>query len=85
MSKHTHEFVETYDDLVGFGLNRQTDESTVIYYLQKFSDDSLLQALVKRLSDKELAEIFDLLTRLMKDHMSETEYHRLFLKESADE
>jgi hypothetical protein len=85
MRKHTHEFVETYDGLVGFGLNRQTDESTVIYYLQKFSDDSFLQTLVKRLSDQDLAEVFDLLTRLMKDHLSEPEYHRLFLKESEDE
>ncbi|MFH2218096.1 MAG: cytoplasmic protein [Pseudomonadota bacterium] len=81
MAKHTHEFVESYDDLVGFGLDRETDEKTVIYYLQKFSDDTLMKHLIKRLTDKELAAIFDLLTTLLKSHLSESEYHALFLKD----
>ena len=84
MRTHTHEFVESYEGLVGFGLNRQTDEDTIVYYLQKFSDDALVQTLVKRLSDGELTELFDLMTRLMKNHLSESEYHRLFLKEEPD-
>ena len=81
MTKHTHDFVETYDGLVGFGLDRSTNEKTIIYYLQKFSDDRLMQKLVDRLSDQELEEIFDLLTRLLKKHFSEPEYHRFFLKD----
>jgi hypothetical protein len=81
MPDHSHRFVETYDGLVGFGLNRSTDESTLIYYLQKFSDDHLLATLVKRLSDEELEALFDLVNALMKRHFSEPEYHRLFLKE----
>ncbi len=39
MALHSHDFIESYDGLVGFGLNRETDENTIIYYLQKFSDD----------------------------------------------
>lgn len=81
MAKHSHVFVEEYQGLVGFGLDRDTDEKTLIYYLQKFSDDSLLQTLIKRLSDAELEEIMQLLFRVMKSHLSEAEYHRLFLKE----
>ena len=42
MAKHTHEFVETYDGLVGFGMDRETDGYTLTYYLQKFSDDDLM-------------------------------------------
>lgn len=83
MARHTHEFVETCDGLIGFGFDRRTDEDTVVYYLQKFSDDQLMQTLVKRLSDAELAALFDQVNRLMKAHLTEAEYHRLFLKEGA--
>jgi len=81
MPDHTHHFVETYDGLVGFGLDRPTDESTIIYYLQKFSDDCLLETLVKRLSDEELEALFQTITATLKRHLSESEYHQLFLKD----
>jgi hypothetical protein len=81
MNRRTHQFVETYDGLIGFGLDRETDEKTVICYLQTFSDDAVMAALVKRLDDVELGEIFDLINRLLRRHFTEDEYHRLFLKE----
>jgi hypothetical protein len=81
MAIHSHDFVENYEGLVGFGADRQTDENTIIYYLQKFSDDRLMQILIKRLSADELSEIFALITRFLKQHLTSTEYHRLFLKE----
>ncbi len=81
MPAHTHRFVETYTGLVGFGLDRPTDENTLAVYLQKFSDDALLEVLLPRLNAAELAETFDLVNRLMRRHMSEEEYHRLFLKD----
>ena len=81
MPIHSHNFVETYQGLVGFGADRQTDETTIIYYLQKFSDDRLMQKLIKRLSGDELSEIFELITHLLKKHLTDAEYHELFLKE----
>lgn len=81
MNKHSHTFVETYQELVGFGLNRTMDENAVIYYLQKFSDDELMAVLRNRLEDGELSALFDLMSRLLRKHLSEPEYHRLFLKE----
>ena len=81
MNKHSHNHVETYDGLTGFGLDRETDENTIICYLQKFSDDTLMKELVKRLTDEELEEIFSLLTRLLKKHLTDSEYHTLFLKD----
>jgi len=81
MITHTHRFVETYQGLIGFGLDRETDENTTICYLQKFSDDTLMQQLIKRLSDDELQEVFNLITRLLKKHLSDSEYHGLFLKD----
>ncbi|MGD8343327.1 MAG: cytoplasmic protein [Desulfobacterales bacterium] len=83
MKRHSHNFVETYDGLVGFGADRETDENTVVFYLQKLSDDLLMKTLIKRLSDDELSEIFNLMTRLLKTHLSDTEYHDLFLKEES--
>jgi len=67
---------------VGFGLNRQTDEKTVLYYLQKVSDDTLMRHLIPRLSDPELEEIFPLVSDLLKKHLTKPEYHRLFLKDN---
>jgi hypothetical protein len=81
MSKHSHEFVERYDGLIGFGLDRETDENTVICYLQKFSDDALMELLRNRLSGGELDELFSLVTGLLRKHLSEEEYHRLFIKD----
>lgn len=82
MSEHTHDFVENYDGLVGFGLNRETDENTVRYYLQKFSDDRLTEKLIPMMSDSELEEIFYLISKLLKTHLTEDEYHHHFLKET---
>jgi len=81
MKKHSHNHIETYDGLAGLGLDRETDENTIIYYLQKFSDDTLINKLVKRLTEDEIEEIFFLLTRLLKKHLTDSEYHKLFLKD----
>jgi hypothetical protein len=77
-----HRFVEEFDGFIGFGLNRESDMDTVTYYLQKFSDDQLMALLRKRLTDKERQAIFDLLSGLLRKHLSEPEYHRYFLKDN---
>ena len=82
MPRHRHAFVEDYDGMVGFGLDRETDELTVLYYLQKISDDTLGRVLVRRMTDAELAAVFEQASALLRRHLSEPEYHRLFLKES---
>ncbi len=85
MPNHSHNFIETYKGLVGFGLDRETDENTVICYLQMLSDDALMRLLAKRLADDELEEIFNMVSRLLKKHLSEPEYHEFFLKDRTDE
>lgn len=81
MTQHSHQFVETYQGPVGFGLNRETDENTLVYYLQKFSDDTLMNIMKKRFSDQEMAGLFDQLSGLLRIHLNEAEYHALFLGE----
>ena len=81
MSRHRHEFVQTYDGVIAFGYSREEDERSLIVFLQKFSDDDLMKLLGSRLSDSEMEELVDRLTGLMKRHLSEAEYHRYFLKD----
>lgn len=82
MPTHHHRFVEKYKGLVGFGQDRETDEASLIVFLQKFSDDDLMETLRGRLDDGELDELFQLISRLLRKHLSQEEYHRLFLKDT---
>ena len=81
MKKDTHNFIQEYKGLGAFGLNRETDEETIMFYLQKFSEDSFLKALLPRLSDLELEEIYQFINDKLKNHLLEDEYHSLFLKD----
>lgn len=84
MVQHTHHFVDTYQGLVAFGLDRETDENTLVYYLQKFSDDTLAKIISKRMDDAELSQLFDHLCGLLRKHLNEKEYHALFLKDKEE-
>jgi len=81
MAKHSHNFVENFEGFLGFGLDRQSDEDTVWFYMQKFSDDALMETVLKRMSDDDLGELFNVVSRILKVYLSEPEYHQLFLKE----
>jgi hypothetical protein len=81
MKKYSHQFLYNCDPLLSFGWDRSTDEQTVICYLQMFSDDRLIKVLTGRMTDQELEEIYNLINRLLKNHLNESEYHKLFLKE----
>jgi hypothetical protein len=83
MPVHKHTFVEDYAGIVAFGLSREVDEKSLICYLQKFSDDDLMGALVPRLSDEEMDRLFILISELMRTHLSDSEYHELFLKDKT--
>ena len=83
MGKFKHDFVKNYDGLGAFGLNRKTDEETVLLYLQMFSDDSFGKMFLERVSDEELNEIYDFINIKLKTHISENEYHNKFLKDDT--
>jgi len=44
-------------------------------YSEKFSDDTFLKTLIPRLSENDIHEIFELISRLLKTHLKE-EYHK---------
>jgi len=81
MARHSHRFVEKFDGLVGYSLDRQSDENTVQMYLQKVSEDHLMKTILKRMTDDDLAEAFELTGKMLKKYLTEPEYHQLFLKE----
>lgn len=72
--------MEEYDGFLGFGLDGETDRKTVWAYLQMFSDDRLMETLLERISEEDLSEVFELITKLLKKYLTEAEYHQLFLK-----
>ena len=80
MAKHSHRFVETFDGILGYGLDRESNEDTVQVYLQKFSDDHLMKIILKRMTDDDLTEVFEITSKMLKKHLTEPEYHQLFLK-----
>lgn len=81
MPKFSHKFIEKLDGFIAFGLDRQTDQEAVNAYLQMFSDDDCMTAILPRMSDDELDQLFDTISRLLRRHFNEQEYHALFLKE----
>lgn len=66
-----------------FGLNRATDEQSLRVFLEKCAEGSVLDVIVPRLSDEELAGIVSFLTGVLHRHLSKKEYHRLFLAEGS--
>ncbi|RUM36934.1 MAG: hypothetical protein DSY57_04885 [Desulfobulbus sp.] len=66
-------------DKICFGLDRATDEQSLMLFLQLFSRKQLLEILVPRLDDQEIDQTVHLLTTLMRNHLKEREYHELFL------
>lgn len=81
MKKHSHNFVDSYDGLVGYGYDRKCNENTVAYYLQKFSDDEHIKVMLPRMSDEDLEDLFNYIGKLLKTYLEEEEYHDLFLKD----
>ncbi len=83
MAKYSHNFVETFVGFLGYGLDRQSNENAVQVYLQKFSDDHLMKTILKRMTDEDLAELFELTSKMLNKYLTEYEYHQLFLKEEV--
>lgn len=82
--QHNHEFVETYTGALAQGLDYETDLATLQAYLQKLSDDELMEKLLPRLERGEIDQFFDLIARCLRLHLSDEEYHELFLRDFPD-
>ncbi len=83
MSKHTYRFVEEYAGAAMYGWNHEGDLETLKYYLQKFSDDSFLDLILPKMDQEDRDAIYNTLTSILKKHLTESEYHRHFLKDGT--
>jgi len=66
---------------MAFGLDRTTDEHSLALFLERFTRTELLATLLPRLTDREIEALLNHLTGLLKNHLRESEYHRMFLKD----
>ena len=64
-----------------FGFDRETDEKSLALFMRRIADPEMADEFIPRLDDAEISIILDLFTRLMKKHLRQDEYHRLFLGE----
>ena len=62
-----------------FGLNRVEDERSLVSFLNFFGNKRLTEVLVPRMTDDDIRETVSFLTKIMHKHLSEKEYHTLFL------
>lgn len=62
-----------------FGLNREEDERSLADFLQLFSEHRLTSVLIPRMTDVEISKTVEILTTILRNHLSEKEYHALFL------
>ena len=72
---------ENNSEAISFGFDRSTDERSLALFLSCFADQQLLGTLLPRLADEEILQVVDFITGLMQKHLSEEEYHKLFLSE----
>ncbi|MBF0469579.1 MAG: cytoplasmic protein [Desulfamplus sp.] len=80
-NKDSHEFIHKYKGFGAFGMDRETDEQTIMFYLQKFSEDQFMKAFIPKLEDSELEDIYEFIHKFLKKYFSEDEYHAIFLKD----
>ena len=66
---------------IAFGFDRATDEHSFGLFLQRFVDEKLMETLLPRLQDEDILATVDFLTGIMRKHLTEKEYHSLFLAE----
>lgn len=66
-----------------FGLNREHNERSFSLFLQLIGNRELADVLAKRLSDEEIERFVADFTQLIRQHLTEDEYHQLFLQEES--
>ena len=82
MSKNNH----NKSDEIFFGMSREDDERSLASFLRLFSREEFTDLLIPRMTDQEITHVVDQLSSIMRNHLREHEYHRIFLgqKKAAD-
>jgi hypothetical protein len=70
-------------DQICFGLTSQLDKESFSCFLQLAGRREFADVLSDRLSSEEIGSFIDAFMVLLKRHLSEDEYHRLFLQDKT--
>ncbi|PID75260.1 MAG: hypothetical protein CSA20_08300 [Deltaproteobacteria bacterium] len=62
-----------------FGLSETADRTSLAVFLQLYGRPEFSKEFSGRLSAEEITDLVEHLTKLLRRHLSETEYHDLFL------
>ena len=64
-----------------FGLDRELDIRSFSCFLQLIGDKQFAETLAERISSEEMDIFLSSFTAILKKHLSEKEYHLLFLQQ----
>lgn len=64
-----------------FGLSEELDQSSLAHFLRLSGNDQFVDLFCKRLSSEEILHLSDQFMVLIRRHLSEEEYHCLFLQD----
>lgn len=70
-------------DQMCFGLSEELDRQSFACFLETAGKKDFAETLAARLSSEEILELVDAFTGLLRRHLSEDEYHRLFLGDTS--
>lgn len=70
-------------DKMCFGLTEELDSQSFACFLQIAGEKTFAETLASRLSSQEILDFVDNFTALLRKHLSEEEYHSLFLKDGS--
>lgn len=69
-------------DQICFGLSSRLDKESFSCFLQLAGNKEFADAFAERLSSAEIDEFVSHFMRLLRTHLAEDEYHRLFLRDN---
>lgn len=65
-----------------FGLSKELDQQSLFIFLQLCGRPDFAKEFSTRLSSDETTKLVDHVMNLLRNHLSENEYHRLFLDDT---
>jgi len=65
-----------------FGLSEEVDQQSLATFLRLGGQEEFSRLFAARLASDEILQLVDLFMSLLRKHLSEDEYHRIFLGDS---
>lgn len=76
-----HTFMKPDPAKICFGLSEELDRSSLTHFLRLSGGKHFAEVFSSRLSSEEIHQLSDMFMVLIRKHLSEQEYHSLFLQD----